>query len=250
MKLNNIWLIAILFIGFTACETDDDTLADPLDEDVQIVDGPTPMFTSGTADFSRFVAIGNSLTAGFSDGALFVKGQEVSFPNILSQRFALAGGGIFTQPLTNDNVGGLLLGGNPVLDPMTGDNLFPPRLIFDAVNQAPISVGGMSSTDFGSVNPGPYNNMGVPGSKSFHLLANGYGNIANFPAAANPYFIRMASSPNASMIEDAMAQNPTFFSLWIGNNDVLGYATSGGDGSDPITDQATFDGAMMAIVST
>jgi hypothetical protein len=28
-----------------------------------------------------------------------------------------------------------------------------------------------------------------------------------------------------------LAQAPTFFSLWIGNNDVLGYATTGGDGS-------------------
>ena len=29
-----------------------------------------------------------------------------------------------------------------------------------------------------------------------------------------------------------MAQNPTFFSLWIGNNDILSYATSGGSGND------------------
>ena len=39
------------------------------------------------------------------------------------------------------------------------------------------------------------------------------------------------------------------FLLWIGNNDVLGYATSGGDGTDPITDQATFDGALTALVT-
>jgi hypothetical protein len=32
-----------------------------------------------------------------------------------------------------------------------------------------------------------------------------------------------------------MSQKPTFFSLWIGNNDVLGFATTGGDGTDPIT---------------
>jgi hypothetical protein len=43
------------------------------------------------------------------------------------------------------------------------------------------------------------------------------------------------STPNASVLELSMAQNPSFFSLWIGNNDVLGYATSGGDGSNPIT---------------
>jgi len=38
--------------------------------------------------------------------------------------------------------------------------------------------------------------------------------------------------------------------LWIGNNDVLGYATSGGDGTNPITDQALFDQAMGGIVAT
>ena len=42
----------------------------------------------------------------------------------------------------------------------------------------------------------------------------------------------LASSPATSkIIDDAtVAQNPTFFSLWIGNNDVLAYATSGGTG--------------------
>jgi hypothetical protein len=37
-----------------------------------------------------------------------------------------------------------------------------------------------------------------------------------------------------SVVGYAVAQAPTFFSLWIGNNDVLGYATTGGDGSNPL----------------
>src|SRR5690606_29110137 len=49
---------------------------------------------------------------------------------------------------------------------------------------------------------------------------------------SNPYFVRFASSPSTSILADALAQQPTFFSLWIGNNDVLGYATSGGVGID------------------
>nr|WP_321227384.1 G-D-S-L family lipolytic protein [uncultured Psychroserpens sp.] len=245
MKINNIWLLAILLIGFTSCESDDDTLADPAIED-PISDGPSPVYTSGTADFTTFVAVGNSLTAGYSDGTLFMRGQETSFPNILSQQFALAGGGVFTQPLINDNVGGLLLGGTQI----TG-----PRLIFNPATQTPGPISGTPTTDITNIVAGPYNNMGVPGAKSFHLLAPGYGNITNFPAAANPYFIRMASTPNATVLEDALAQNPTFFSLWIGNNDVLGYATSGGESDinasnyDPITDQTTFDGAMTSLVA-
>ena len=29
----------------------------------------------GTADFSRFIAVGNSLTAGYADGGLYLQGQ-------------------------------------------------------------------------------------------------------------------------------------------------------------------------------
>ena len=100
--------------------------------------------------------------------------------------------------------------------------------------------------------------MGVPGAKSYHLLAPGYGNpqgLVSIPATANPYFVRFASSTGTSVLTDAMAQSPTFFSLWIGNNDVLGYATTGGDGSDPITPAigapgVGFDGTYGALITT
>src|SRR5690606_37459482 len=49
---------------------------------------------------------------------------------------------------------------------------------------------------------------------------------------AIPYFVRFASSSSTTILADALAQNPTFFSLWIGNNDVLGYDTTGGVGVD------------------
>jgi hypothetical protein len=77
----------------------------------------------------------------------------------------------------------------------------------------------------------------VPGAKSTHILYDGFGNPANLATAtANPYYTRMASAVNATVLGDAMAQSPTFFTLSeIGGNDVLGYATTGGDGSDPIT---------------
>lgn len=184
--------------------------------------------SAGTADFSKYVALGNSLTAGFSDGALFKAGQENAYTKLLADQFATVGGGEFKIPYMNDNVGGLLFGGmaNPA---------FGPRLIFNGVGPVPLP-GGVPTTETFSVLPGPFNNMGVPGAKSFHLLAPGYGNPAGLATGtANPYFVRFASNPATSVLADAMAQNPTFFSLWIGNNDVLGYATSGGDGTNPIT---------------
>ncbi len=246
------WLIALAAF-FTACNDIED-----IEEEFGVETGSettaTAELTAGNADFSTYVALGNSLTSGFSDNALFIATQKNSFPNILATQFALAGGGSFTQPLMNDNIGGLILGGNPVINPATGEQLFKPRLV--TIGGPPKAledvIGPVTpTTDFLLNNPtGPFNNMGVPGAASFHLLANGYGNIANFPSA-NPYFIRMTgTTPNASVLELAMAQNPTFFTLWIGNNDVLGYALSGGDGTANITDQATFDFSINTLVST
>lgn len=244
MNTKYVWLLLIA-LGLTACSNDDDSSNQ----------STTPPLNAGTADFSTYVSLGNSLTSGFSDGALFIATQQNSFPSILADKFSMLGGGTFTQPLMNDNIGGLIAAGNPVLNPITGENVFPPRLWADISGGLPpdlVRLDANSTTDFVLNNPtGPFNNMGVPGAKSFHLLAPGYGNLANFPAAANPYFIRMTgSTPDASVLELSMAQAPTFFSLWIGNNDVLGYATTGGDGTDPITDQQTFDFAISTLVST
>ena len=188
---------------------------------------PEPVeYTSGSADFSNYVAVGNSLTAGYSDAALFMDGQDASFPNMLAGNFALAGGGNFTIPYMADNLGGATLGGQPIL----GNRLI---LSFASGSPVPTPVSGTGSTEISNTLSGPFNNMGVPGAKSYHLVASGYGNVAGVAAGlANPYFARFASSATATVIGDAVAQNPTFFTLWIGSNDVLGYATGGGTGVD------------------
>ncbi|TVZ52349.1 G-D-S-L family lipolytic protein [Dokdonia sp. Hel_I_53] len=213
--LNYIALPAIA-LGLVACEPEFDN--DITDEGV---------YTSGEADFSNYVAVGNSLTAGYADQALYITGQQNSYPNIMAQQFELAGGGEFTQPLVNDNTGGILLGGQQIL---------PNRFVLavDAEgNPGPARLSGTPTTDITNVLTGSFNNYGVPGAKSFHLLAPGYGNVAGVQTGqANPYFVRFASSANATVIGDAVAANPTFFSLWIGNNDILGFATSGGSGVD------------------
>lgn len=223
MKIKYISLILTASLAFYACDSDIDALSDPVIDEV-IESTPNIQYSSGSADFSTFVSVGNSLTAGYSDNALFAMGQEVSFPNLLAGQFALAGGGEFTQPYMNDDIGGLLLSGNQIAS---------PRMFFDLATQTPMTVSGTPSTEVSNILNGPFNNMGVPGAKSYHLLAPGYGNVANLAiGAANPYYVRIATSPNSTVIADAMAMNPTFFSLWIGNNDVLGYAASGGAGVD------------------
>lgn len=211
---NYIKYIGILALGMVACEPEFENPVDANDA-----------YTSGEADFSNFVAIGNSITSGYADNALYISAQEASYPNIMANQFAKAGGGTFTQPLMADNYGGLLLNGQKIAD---------TRLVlaFDAEgNPMPKNLDAEPTTEVTNVLSGPFNNMGVPGMKSFHLFAEGYGNVAGVEAGqANPYFARFASSPNATILGDAVAQNPTFFSLWIGKNDILSFATSGGVG--------------------
>ena len=208
--------IAVLALGIVSCEPE---LENAIEDGEQ--------YSNGSADFSNYVALGNSLTAGYADGALYLTGQENSYPNILASKFELVQDtDEFTQPLVNDNAGGLLLSGNQITE---------NRLVLAvgaSGSPAPARyTGAMPTTDVANRLSGPFNNMGVPGAKSYHLVAPGYGNVAGVPSGlANPYFARFASTDNATVLADALAQDPTFFTLWIGNNDVLGYATSGGTG--------------------
>ena len=201
---NKFIYLAILAAGFASCEPE---FENPVAQD----------YSAGDADFSSYVAVGNSLTAGYMDGTVSRGSQVNSFPNLLAQQFALVGGGEFTQPSFAedvDNVGGIL-----------GVSGFNKRLVIDALEGRPeiISTGNIGVTLTPQATA--YNNMGVPGAKSFHLLIPGYGSL-------NPYYARHATSPTATVLGDAMSKNPTFFTNWIGANDVLSYATSGGIGVD------------------
>ena len=215
-------LYALLFflgLFLVSCEEDDPIIDNtPPEQEVE--------YTAGSANFSKYVALGNSLTAGYSDAALFRAGQEASFPVMLAANFSLVGGGEFTVPFMADDLGGATLGGQPIL----GNRLI---LDFSSGSPAPVPVEGQGSTEITNTLSGPFNHMGVPGAKSYHLLAPGYGNVQGVAQGlANPYFARFASSPNATILGDAAAQGATFFSLWIGNNDVLGFVTAGGAGVD------------------
>jgi hypothetical protein len=236
MIKNFKWLL-LASLSFVACNNNDDDSA-PVEIPI----------TPGTAVLTKYVALGDSFAAGYSDGALFVKGQEGSYANILSQQFVAAGGGEFKTPLTSDNVGGLLFGGVP-------NPKFAPRLAILGFNPdgtpkiAPVPFA--STTEVMAHITGPFNNLGVPGAKSYHLIAPGYGSAAGLSlGTANPYFVRFATTPGTTVLADATVQDPTFFSLWIGGNDVLGYATTGGDGTDPITPTATFDFAYNTLVTS
>lgn len=204
----------------------------------------------GSANFTTYVAVGNSMSAGYADGALYHSGQVNSIPNILAEQFKLAGGGNFVQPMVTSDYG-------------IGIPGFSGKFILGASKvscDSVYSLGPVRST--GTLDPfAPVgykvNNLSVPGMKSFHLFAPGYGSFAGLvpPIHANPYYVRFCTEPdNATykLVQEIAKVNPTFFSLWLGDNDLLQYALTGGVG-DSITGTTLFTqvmgGALQALTA-
>lgn len=202
-----------------------------------------PAVSAGDANFERYIAVGNSLTAGYADNGLYRSGQLASYPNILAGQFKLAGGGEFVQPLFTEaqkngsgyiSLAGFDAAGNPRLAPVTTD------LAIRGLNAANKPL----YTKFTE----PVNNLGVPGIRIADIKTPGYGS-----QAGNPYFERITpdASPGQTYLQRVAASNPTFFTNWLGNNDILGYATAGGmNGTTAITDQATFKANYDELVVT
>ncbi len=169
---------------------------------------------AGNADFTRYVAVGNSLTSGYADGALYREGQQNSYPKMLAEQFALVGGGAFKIPYLGDGAGN------------DGSNT-PRRVLGYATScSGETSLSPLiSKENFTPLNnvkaAGPYNLVGVPGARAIDANLGLY-------SLLNPFLNRFCATPGvSSIISEAMRINATFFTFWLGNNDVLGYATGG-----------------------
>lgn len=190
---------------------------------------------TSTADFNKYIAIGNSLTAGFADGGLYLSGQQVAFPNLIAAQMQSVGGGAFTSPFFNTNQANgsgylrldSLVNGRPVTAPVT-DNL--------AIRGINPATGLPLYTKYEGAE---INNYGVPGMRL---------DLAFVPqfSGLNSYFERLltdATVGTTTYFGFTIARQHTFFSFWLGNNDVLGYAMNGAVGGTPtttLTDAALF----------
>lgn len=200
MKIKYL-LMSLLFLAITACDTDTE---EPNSSDFEF----TQVF-SGDADFSSYVAMGGGVTAGMTDNSLFMAGQMGSYPNIMASVMSQTDtGGEFTQPYVDDNVGGINVGGN---------QFWGPRFFFDGAG--PAQVPGTPSTEATNVVPGPYSNLAFPFANAIVNVAPGAGSLEGLAAGlANPWYVRAASSNDATILGDALMQQPTFVTLVPGND--------------------------------
>ena len=261
-KIIYIALATALIVG--SCKQEPIKLEAPV-----VVVPPVVTPTKGTADFTKFVAIGNSLTAGFQAGALFTDGQKNSLGAILAQQFATVGGGAFNQPDINSVNGFNTTTTNP---PVPGGPILGKLVLFDPDGSGPRAAGpAATGTPARSVTcpsavstpavPGPggelptafagnklaLNNFGVPGILLGQALIAATGNPAS--PFFNGLWARFASAPGVKTImEDAIAARGSFFMFFLGNNDILGYATTGGVGTIPLTPLPNFTSAYNLAI--
>jgi len=243
-----------LFLGLiiSGCDGQEGSLIED-----RLENNPVPSSTDatqGSADFSKYVAIGNSTSAGFMDAALYNDGQQNSMPALLARQLKIAAESdgaafdTFDQPDINSENGFNFSVPNP--DPETGAIL--GRFELDTSIPGPVPTIGEPIGPF-TGDKGALNNFGVPGILVGQLLTpftGGPADPVNNPAF-NPFYQRFASNPGSSTIlGDAIAAQPTFFTLWIGNNDVLGYALSGASNEAIFTSEADFNAQFNATIAS
>lgn len=229
INIKNIAVFLIISLIAGACKTSFDDIK----------------YSDGNADFSRFVAIGSSYFAGYSDKALYYESQSASIPLILSSRFSFVGGGAFLQPLVKPGVGiGLDSNSKYVLKLVASPCLGISNLVAQ-----PIAATGDASNFNWLGNALHYNNFSVPFTRIKDVTSQDYGNPS--PFLGNPFYSRFANNPATSTITgDALLTNPTFVAIWMGIDDVLRYAATGGNqGGDSITTASYFNTLYTNLVS-
>jgi hypothetical protein len=150
---------------------------------------------TGSADFTRFVALGDSLSQGFSNGGVYQGVQVNSIPALVARQ---AGVPDFEQPLISAP-------GIPGLLRLAG--LVPPTVVPRPGNGQPVNLNL----------PRPYNNLAVSGFDVRDVVVTRTGNP----------IIDVTLRGLGTALEQAAFLQPTLAFVWLGNNDVLGAATSG-----------------------
>ncbi len=203
-----------LLLGIVACHNDE--LFRPVT--IQPVD---PLFT-------RYVSMGNSITAGFQSNGINDSTQVQSYANLLAGRMQTP----FFMPLMN----------RPGCPP-------PYDTVFTATGVPHRLGGGTDSTCFlrkAQAVPPPYiNDVAVPGAE----VMDG---ITNLDPASHPNKLTTFFLGGLSQTQMMRRVNPTFVTVWLGNNDVLGAATYGPNAGDStrITDTVLFKARYAAVLDS
>jgi lysophospholipase L1-like esterase len=158
----------------------------------------------GKADFTTFVALGDSYGAGVVSGSLNEHHQPFSWPAVIARQ---VGATNFVQPLVSfPGIGAEL----QVVDVVS----FPP-----VITPAP-GLGQPLLLSF----PKPYSNLSIPGANAADLTTL---TGKESPTSTAATFAQFILRGQGTAVQQALAQKPTFIAMWIGGNDLLGAVLSG-----------------------
>jgi lysophospholipase L1-like esterase len=176
----------------------------------------TPAPPPAGNEFATYVAIGNSITAGFQSDGINASTQRQSYAVKVAAQLDTE----FNSPL-------LAPPGcrPPLLNPFTGARVGGGTDTTCALRARPL--------------PDVLHNVAVPGAAVIDVLDN-------LDADANANELTFLLLGGRTQIEAAAAADPTFVSVWIGDNDVLSPALAG----DPtrITPVDTFEVRYTALL--
>ena len=202
-----------------------------------------PPSTGGKVDFTRYVSLGNSLVAGYENGALYESAQKYSYPNLIAQEAGVAMGKtvVFNQPLIADpgvgSLNGVTIGHLQIVSLSSSSPDIEP--ILPPASGVPINALTVQQ---------PYNNLGVPGAFLSDMM-----DTTSITNPANPFFAAVLRTPalGKSCLQQSLFPllPPTFITVEIGDNDILGWVTYGGT-SVPYTLPQDFDTKYTTLMNT
>jgi lysophospholipase L1-like esterase len=153
-------------------------------------------------DFSSYVALGDSITAGFASASMMDWYQDRSYPAVLAQQ---AGVDDFEQPYISE----------PGIGPIYELVSLAPQPVIQPVGLEP----GMPTN---ATYPGIYNNLGIPTATLYDMIfqTGDINNLlqGNFDTVIFDIVLRNGVN---TALEQAIGSAPTFMTVWIGSNDVL-----------------------------
>lgn len=184
-----------------------------------------PTTTAAEAEiFSKYIAVGSSLSAGYTNGGLYRAGQLTSYPNLI----ALQAGVKFDQalfPVEQENGTGFF-----------ATSINNNTTLFDKIvdKSGVIATNPLSFAKYA----GAINNYGIAGLRMSDMGKTGLGNAKK--QGFNPYFERIlpTEKEDYSYPDFIKESNATFFTASIGEQDMLDFAISGGQKS--LTETSVF----------
>src|SRR5882762_2011980 len=179
--------------------------------------------------FARYVSMGNSITAGFQSAGINDSTQQRSYAVLLAQAMHSP---FFVPRLTNPGCP------PPFTNVFTGARVTPTGY--------PPSTATSCYLRTIPSDPPPYiSNTAVPGAEVIDI----YNNLDTASNANTLTQFFLGGLTQTQMLERA---HPTFVSVWIGNNDVLGAATSSTNPGDStkITSGTNFTARYTAMLDS